>query len=197
MPITFFTCGLDALKCLRHMPSTKVVYWTTAPHPYIITSPLPLTTRSRNFQQYRTGFSSRRRPRAIAVSLRKHVGCLVSRQAHAPSTRPATSTVAHTPGVEGGRRGSTSVNGEVEGAKKGSTAMPLADVRCNLCNTCDGGIIILAVPSSRQGVFIALPPTPAASHPPRLVTTVRRENLVRRQTWGTALPFWTLSRTDA
>lgn len=89
--------------------------------------------------------------RPVALSLRKHIGCPVSRQAaHAPSTRPATSTVVHTPAVEGGldksRGGQKGVGGDA--------SRRLADARCNLCNACDGGIIIVAVPSSRQGAFL-------------------------------------------
>lgn len=138
--------------------STKALCWTT-PRPrrhHHITACL-LATTHHSTPAIAIAISINTEPgfrlvvRPVTLSLRKHVGCPVSRQAaHAPSTRPATSTVVHTPAVEGGldksRGGQKGVGGDA--------SRRLADARCNLCNACDGGIIIVAVPSSRQGAFL-------------------------------------------
>lgn len=161
--------------------SSPPLVWSTSrqqkpfvgPHADIITSLLasthhsPLTTRHRNFQQYRTGFSSRRPParrapspsRCGSTSAALYRGKRRMRQARG-QRRPPSHTHPATRGVDGGRRGGRGGQKGVDG----DASRRLADARCNLCNTCDGGIIIVAVPSSRQGLLL-LP----SHHSPRRI----------------------------
>lgn len=168
-PLLLRWCGLDGQQVvnksglLDHTNHTQHLTPPTSSHHCL------LATTHHPQSQFpaipnRVFVSSPARPsRTITLSLRKHVGCPVSRQAaHAPSTRPATSTVAHTPGFEGSRGPDEGRRGGQRGPKRGSTAMPLADSQTRVAiyaTQCDGGIIVVAVPSSRQGLLYCPPTT--------------------------------------
>lgn len=170
-PDLLSSCGSVVLMVKKS--STKAVGWTTPTthstsprrHHHITACLLPLTTRNRNFQQYRTGFSSRRPPARRAPSPSRcgstsdalYRGKRRMRQARGQRRPPS-----HTPGFEGSRGPDEGRRGGQRGPKRGSTAMPLADSQTRVAiyaTQCDGGIIIVAVPSSRQGLFYCPPTT--------------------------------------